>query len=402
MLVRTSTAAWRPTSICSQRSRQLAYVGISAATTGSSVGVRLLKPWSEPALWQLVAQARKPQSCGLMKRVSFGDCAPHQSGLRKGVQLLASGARYRDRIRRRGSEVDSNHLLDLILEQRGLCAYSGVPMELLKPHSHWRMSIERIDNTAGYVRGNYCLIAAEFNSAVRTESQDSAGSAQWSRQKVKELTHVRSHPLQLHHLQEDIAAARQRPRAHGKQQIHVFRGPNSTGHWWCTGCGLWKLSESFELDQRRKEVQRPRSRCRECRKKTAASYLQTPRGHGLKLLAAARQRAGTRIWRGDFALDLQDVLDMLWQQGGRCYYSGVPLHCASGPADWVWSIERLHNDVSYSRQNCVLIAQEFNTSDHSRNINARSQVNGTAQWSRDKASLVWGKFWPDSRYEEHT
>ena len=40
-------------------------------------------------------------------------------------------------------------------------------------------------------------------------------------------------------------------------------------------------------------------------------------------------------------------------------------------------------------ENCVLIAIEFNTADHSRNI-AVTEVFGTAQWSKEKVDHVWG------------
>ena len=115
-----------------------------------------------------------------------------------------------------------------------------------------------------------------------------------------------------------------------------------------------------------------------------------------RLLPPAREpepRQGT--WTGSFALDLDDLLEMLRLQGGRCHYSRVPLHCAAGPADWVWSIERLDNSVTYAKNNCVLIAREFQTSDQSRN-KAVHPIFGTAQWSRRKVSHVWGPHWlPD-------
>eukprot|EP00438_Fugacium_kawagutii_P013946 Skav203412 [mRNA] locus=scaffold1743:246905:256066:- [translate_table: standard] len=91
----------------------------------------------------------------------------------------------------------------------------------------------------------------------------------------------------------------------------------------------------------------------------------------------------------EFSLTLPQVLNMLERQCGRCYYSGVLLEYKQIHADWRLSIERLNNAYGYTVENCVLIAIEFNTPDHSRNI-AVTEVFGTAQWSREKVEHVWG------------
>ena len=87
----------------------------------------------------------------------------------------------------------------------------------------------------------------------------------------------------------------------------------------------------------------------------------------------------------------EHLLDLLAQQGGRCYYSQVPLNYGQAHTDWRLSVERLDNSIGYTPSNTVLIAVEFNTSDHSRN-KAVTEVFGTAQWSREKVWHVWGPF----------
>lgn len=99
----------------------------------------------------------------------------------------------------------------------------------------------------------------------------------------------------------------------------------------------------------------------------------------------------------DCSLTLSQVLDMLWQQFGRCYYSGVPLNYKQIHAPWRLSIERLNNSIGYTMENCVLIAVEFNTADQSRNT-AVTEVFGTAQWSREKVEHIWGdNMWATKR-----
>ena len=61
-------------------------------------------------------------------------------------------------------EIDIPYLLELIKEHRLRCQYSKVPMNI-HPHSQWLCSLERIDDTKGYVKGNVALVAHEFNHA---------------------------------------------------------------------------------------------------------------------------------------------------------------------------------------------------------------------------------------------
>ena len=347
-------------------------------------------------LARLVEEARSPPRLRNDGLLNTSYDYQYRSTLRGWSRTVAQRARARDRKKGWQCDVNADHLLDLVLEQGGLCAYSGVPMELLKPHSHWRASIERIDIRQGYIKGNCCLIAAEFNSAVHKtcdEEGSSCGSAQWSTKKVQEVARVREEQAQLQRLEKGIAVARQRASPTRPVSCRRSRGPDAEGRWLCPRCGAWKQqSQFFRASASRNGLQ---SHCKQCTSDVDSARLQTMRGHGLRLLSSARLRARNSNWNGSVAVDLDDLLGMLWLQGGRCYYSGVPLHCAAGPADWVWSIERLDNSSTYTKDNCVLIAQEFQTSDHSRNT-AKYPVFGTAQWSRSKASHIWGPYYPDS------
>ncbi|CAE7828676.1 esiB, partial [Symbiodinium sp. CCMP2456] len=229
-------------------------------------------------LARLVQEARSPQRLGNKGLTKAAYDYHYRSTLRGWCVNVARNARGRDRKKGRQSDINTDHLLDLVFEQGGLCAYSGVPMEILKPHSHWRASIERIDNRRGYVKGNYCLIAAEFNSAVHkicNEEGSSCGSSQWSKQKVQEVIRVREeqyHPGDFEDQMQDAGG--------------------------CAG--------------------------------------------GAALGSSSRNSLG-----------------ILQAEMG---YKAI-----AGPSDWVWSIERLDNSSTYTKDNCVLIAQEFQTSDHSRN-----------------------------------
>ena len=342
-------------------------------------------------LVQMVEEARSPQK---LQRTGLSKAASgyrYRSTLRGWSVVLANNAQHRDRRKARQGNIDANYLLDLVLEQGGLCAYSGMPMDLLRPHSHWRASLERIDTQKGYLKHNCCLIAAEFNSPVHHIPDElSTGSAQWSKHKVREVARIRAQPVRLQQLHEDLAHARLSPSFSRTSRFVGFRGPDAEGRWRCTQCGHWRPEASFYRVHA--STSALRAECKQCQSRAHSAYLKTVRGHGLQLLSSARRRDSQSSWNGTINLDLNNLLDMLCLQGGRCYYSGVPLRCSAGPADWVWSIERLDNSLTYTKENCVLIAQEFQTPDHSRN-KAKSTMFGTAQWSRSKASHVWGPFY---------
>merc|ERR1711871_282593 len=74
-------------------------------------------------------------------------------------------------------------------------------------------------------------------------------------------------------------------------------------------------------------------------------------------------------------------------QRGRCFYSDIPMECLYPHSDWRMSLERINNRCGHTRDNCVLIANEFNTPDWSSR-SADAQVHGTAQWSRAKVADV--------------
>ena len=252
--------------------------------------------------------------------------------LRGGIAKILGHAKSKGKRHDRGLETTlaAQDILDMLVCQEGRCAYSGVSMEAIIPNSHWRMSLERVDNDLGYTPGNSVLVAAEFNTSdysrcpgVKKETIE--GTAQWSVHKVHQVSALRRTNMDLASLARDIA-----------------------------------------------EADKPPS--------TLRHRLQT-------LLQRARHRSKLR--GQNFNMDLLTLLHKIEHQQGRCFYSGVPLQYKQVHTDWRMSLERLDNNLGYTEDNCVLIAIEFNTSDYSRN-KAVKEIFGTAQWSRAKVQHVWG------------
>lgn len=73
-------------------------------------------------------------------------------------------------------------LVELYNEQKGLCAYSGIPLEFGSYlDKDWVISLERLDPCIGYTRDNVCFICIEFNSADQTvKTGKEFGNAGWT------------------------------------------------------------------------------------------------------------------------------------------------------------------------------------------------------------------------------
>ena len=241
-------------------------------------------------------------------------------------------------------QLQFHDVLDMLMKQEGRCAYSGIAMEVLAPFSHWRMSLERINNAAGYVKDNCVLVAAEFNTPDFSKQKgvrkhEVRGTAQWSTEKVAVVSNVGAASVSLSQLEADVETAWSLPR------IRVA-GHGDYGYL----------------------------------------YNRTLRGKAKSLANTAKRRSINR--KQHCQIEFGDILRMLLDQGGRCFYSGVPLQYDQVHVDWVMSLERLDNRCGYVGENCVLIAAEFNTTDLSKL--ATCDVQGSPQWSRAKAMHVWG------------
>eukprot|EP00397_Hematodinium_sp_SG-2012_P063937 GEMP01089338.1.p1 GENE.GEMP01089338.1~~GEMP01089338.1.p1 ORF type:complete len:192 (+),score=15.75 GEMP01089338.1:42-578(+) len=134
----------------------------------------------------------RAHSCKLCQVVQMQEYRNSMTGFLKTRLLSAKqAAKLRaQKGRKQAGEFDLTiiGIVTLYRKQRGLCYYAGIKMTL-KPHSTWMCSIERLDNTKGYVNSNVALICYEFqtsDTSVRAKTPVS-GSAQWSKEKVSML-----------------------------------------------------------------------------------------------------------------------------------------------------------------------------------------------------------------------
>ena len=316
--------------------------------------------------------------------------------LRGCISHMLANAKSKANARGQEFSLTCEHVCDMLTYQEARCAYSGVPMELVLPNSHWRVSLERVDNSIGYTRANCVLIAAEFNSSDYSrhpgvDADAVKGTAQWSAEKVQQVHALRQTNLDLASLHKDIEGALlpppRMPRSRGnapKMSMQSEPSPEP-GFAHCTKCLEQKHHADFYRDA--SKLSGHRSSCKQCDKVVGRAYRSTLRGHLKAILFGAQSRSKLR--GQECSISLSNLLCLLARQQGRCFYSGVPLQYKEVHTNWRLSLERLNNEVGYTEENCVLIAIEFNSSDHSRNV-AVTEIFGTAQWSRAKVQHVWG------------
>ena len=77
-------------------------------------------------------------------------------------------------------------LIEIFNEQKGLCAYSNVPLQFGSYlNKNWVISLERVNPLKGYTRDNICLVCIEFNTVDHSASykENDKGNSGWTKDK---------------------------------------------------------------------------------------------------------------------------------------------------------------------------------------------------------------------------
>lgn len=93
------------------------------------------------------------------------------------AEMLVLSFTHRSKVARHGlPDVDAAYLLQLFAEQGGRCYWLGIPMvPSPKNRDPRRPSVDRLDNTKGYVRGNVVLACQFANMGRSTLDAESFG-----------------------------------------------------------------------------------------------------------------------------------------------------------------------------------------------------------------------------------
>ena len=168
----------------------------------------------------------------------------------------------------------------------------------------------------------------------------------------------------------------------GKRSKATGRTGNEYGEMPCTACGKYFPQAMFAKGG---------CWCKGCSAAKFRKYHRTLCGSASVLVNSARRKSRAKGWH--CGIDQADIFEMLLEQGGRCHYSSVPMEILFPNSNWRMSLERFNNSDGYFRQNCALVAAEFNSSDFSRAPGVKKEdVEGSAQWSAEKFHFVCNAF----------
>lgn len=263
-------------------------------------------------------------------------------------------------------------------EQEHRCAISGHLLET-RPHTDWSASIERMVDELFYTQDNVSIIAQRFNTPKK-----------WTREKYLQVPLLREEIIDLEKLRFMIDEARHAPIRTDFVAKNPRRSPNEKGQWKCNKCEIWKPLDNFIFYNKARGT--PRVYCKKCSSKiTKQRYDDRLRSFLERLIADCRgttKRRNTKGREHEFNITLDHILDLLWEQKGRCYYSGIPLSFITD-SNWKLSIERLNNDIGYVIGNAVLICVEFQSCDQTRQAADANDILGTSQWTRELVYEAW-------------
>lgn len=299
----------------------------------------------------------------------------YRSTLKGFLQGLIIGSKVRSkRIKTVTKKSTSEHsiskqdLIDLYTTQKRKCYYSDIEMKY-NHHTDWMMSIERLNDNLGYTKENTVLCCHEFNS----------GKNQWTLKKIECIRSLIKKEINLGDLKSliDLSLSR-RSQKDVLKKTYVEELSVDSEEKRCHLCEEFYSFTDF--------IKNPYLGCKSCRRKQKDSYYSSLRGFVISLVGAARSRTTKRNKKGrslDFDITPKDIFDLILTQKGRCFYSSIPL-VFSIKSDWMCSIERIDNDVGYTKENIVLICNEFNTSSLTCLASDESEITGSGQWSVSK------------------
>ena len=230
------------------------------------------------------------------------------------IQNTLSSTKTRNaRGRQHEHNINKKFIKDLWAKQGKQCELSGISA-VEKPMSHWQVSIDRIDNNLGYVRGNVRLVCLEFN-----------GVAQWTPAKIQL---ARMGPS-LEETRIDVEAICASMRQKGNKNWGGRRRRRSTQQCPNTGATLHECRPCNQFLPV-SEFHKNQNRCKSCQRKLNNAFRRTPRGKMLQLIDNAKsnskKRKGKKTYRED------DDCTLTFDEAGRNLQSAEGVVCVQRAA----------------------------------------------------------------------
>jgi hypothetical protein len=254
-------------------------------------------------------------------------------------------------------------LQDLWNNQNGLCYYSGVPMAFHK--NEWRVSLERLHPSTGYVENNVALTCLELNSL-----------SQWSHNKIIEMIGLIGQKTK--YTRNDFYPIPNK-KTKPKKVVPIERDGET--FYQCHICDELKAASFYSPNRL--------YMCKTCKNASSKAHRETPLGALKKMISRAKshmtRRNSTRNVRdGEFEIDYDFLVSVWEQQKGLCYYSDIPMVFEGTYKDtnWKCSIERKDPRRNYTKDNVCLICVEFNSIDHT--VSYKKENQGSSGWTKEK------------------
>ena len=284
---------------------------------------------------------------------------------------------------RSNMNLDIEYLQQLYEEQKGLCYISKIKMSL-KVHSKFNISIERIDETNGYVKGNIKFICIEFQN----------GQQQWTPTKFHNFCNCYySFQTITETDKEDIKKIYNESLIknikHFKERKTQQKAYNNIVKQECL-CRMCDTIKNYEYFS---EYGIKFGRCKECHKILNANRNNPTLRLKLKILISGSksgiEKRNKSKWRKNkpliHTLTFEELLDIYLQQFGRCAYSNKLLEFCG---EYMMSLERKDTAIGYTKENCCLICIEFNTTDWSISKCDDDDREGSSGWNKEKLKLI--------------
>uniref|UniRef100_A0A6C0JYG3 Uncharacterized protein n=1 Tax=viral metagenome TaxID=1070528 RepID=A0A6C0JYG3_9ZZZZ len=284
---------------------------------------------------------------------------------------------------RRNMDLDLEYLVQLYQSQNGLCTISKIPMSL-KVHSDFKISIERIDETNGYVKGNICFICIEFQNGQQQWSFDKFNDFCNKYYNFQSITETDKENVKKLYNESLIKNTKHfKPR---KTQQSPYNNIE-TKQCLCRSCDTVKLYDQFS------EYGLKNGRCRDCHKILNAKRNTPSLRLKLNIIISGSKgsikKRNKSKWRKDQPLEhtltFEELLNIYLQQNGRCAYSNRPLELTG---EYMMSLERNDTAIGYTKENCCLICIEFNTTDWSCAKCYNDNREGSSGWNKEKLKTV--------------
>ncbi len=284
---------------------------------------------------------------------------------------------------RKNMDLDIEYLQQLYQEQQGLCYISKIKMSL-KVHSNFNISIERIDESNGYVQGNIKFICIEFQNGFQQWTPTKFNNfcnSYYSFQTITEtdkenINNIYNEALVKNTKHYKIRKTPQKPYNNINKQECL-----------CRTCDTIKKYEAFS------DYGIENGLCKQCHKKENAKRKKPSLRLKLsELICGSKngiERRNESKWRQDnpliHTLTFEELLEIYLNQFGRCAYSNKLLELYG---EYMMSLERKNVNVGYTKENCCLICIEFNTTDWSIAKCDDDYREGSYGWNKEKIKLV--------------